>query len=129
MRSTRHVRAVAAAIVSPALALPTGAQAASSCAYDVVNATLHAQMLSPRVVIANAGDGRIAVDGRVCASAQDGAVVATVAATRQIVVASAFAPAADVVVVDERHGRLADTQTGNRSKVSRSHEPGATRCR
>jgi hypothetical protein len=78
---------------------------------------VQAQMLSPRVVIANAGDGRILVDGRVCASSRDGAVVATVAAARQIVVASAFAPAADVVVVDESHGRLADAQGGNRPKV------------
>ena len=36
---------------------------------------------------------------------------------RQIVVASAFPPAADTVVVDERHGRLADPATGRRPKL------------
>ena len=117
MLSHRHLRAVALAIASAALALPAGAQAASSCFYDVANATLQAQMLSPRVVIANAGDGRILVDGRVCASPSDGAVVATVATTDQVVVASAFPPAADLVVVDESHGRLADRRTGHRPKV------------
>ena len=67
-------------------------------------------MLSPRAVIANAGDGRILVDGRACA--------ARLAQTRrQIVVASAFPPAADTVVVDERHGRLADPATGRRPKL------------
>jgi hypothetical protein len=117
MLSHRHLRAVALAIASAALALPAAAHAASTCSYDVANATVHAQMLSPRVVIANAGDGRIVVDGRVCASPSDGAVVATVAATEQVVVASAFPPAADLVVVDERHGRLADARTGHRPKV------------
>jgi Ca2+-binding RTX toxin-like protein len=43
--------------------------------------------------------------------------VATVATARQVVVASAFSPAADTVVVDESHGRLADPATGNRPKV------------
>ena len=65
-------------------------------------------MLSARAVVANAGDGRILVDGRVCG---------TLAQTRQIVVASAFPPAADTVVVDERHGRLADPATGRRPKL------------
>ena len=117
MRFARHTCVGALALACAALALPAGARAASSCSYDVANATVQAQMLSPRVVVANAGDGRILVDGRVCASPSDGAVVATVVATEQIVVASAFAPAKDVVVVDERHGRLADTRTGHRPKV------------
>jgi Ca2+-binding RTX toxin-like protein len=117
MRSRRCIRAAALALASAALVLPAGAQAASSCFYDVANATLQAQMLSPRVVIANAGDGRILVDGRVCASPSDGAVVATVATTDQVVVSSAFPPAADRVVVDERHGRLADARGGHRPKV------------
>jgi hypothetical protein len=65
-------------------------------------------MLSAHVVVAGAGDGRILVDGRVCG---------TVAQTRQIVVASAFPPATDTVVVDERHGRLADPVTGRRPKL------------
>jgi Ca2+-binding RTX toxin-like protein len=117
MRSRRSIRAAALAVASAALALPAAAHAASSCSYDVANATVHAQMLSPRVVIANAGDGRILVDGRVCASPSDGAVVATVATADQVVVSSAFAPAKDVVVVDERHGRLADARTGHRPKV------------
>ena len=38
-------------------------------------------------------------------------------ATAQIVVASAFPPATDTVVVDERHGRLADPATGQRPKL------------
>jgi Ca2+-binding RTX toxin-like protein len=117
MLSHRHLRAVALTVASAALALPAAARAASSCSYDVANATVQAQMLSPRVVIANAGDGRILVDGRVCASPSGGAVVATVATTDQVVVSSAFAPAKDVVVVDERHGRLADRRTGHRPKV------------
>ena len=117
MRSRRHARAAALALAAAALALPVDAQAASSCSYDVANATVQAQMLSPRVVIANAGDGRILLDGRVCAAPGDGAVIATVAATDQVVVSSAFPPAKDVVVVDERHGRLADRRTGHRPKV------------
>ena len=117
MRLPVHLCAVVAAIVATALALPGAATAASSCSYDVANATVHAQMLSPRVVIANAGDGRILVDGHVCATPEQGAVVATVATARQVVVASAFSPAADTVVVDESHGRLADPATGNRPKV------------
>jgi Ca2+-binding RTX toxin-like protein len=117
MLSHRHLRAVALAVASAALALPAAAHAASTCSYDVANATVHAQMLSPRAVIANAGDGRILVDGRVCAAPEDGALVATVAATKQVVVSSAFPPAADLVVVDESRGRLADAATGNRPKV------------
>ena len=117
MRSRRHARAAALALAAAALALPVDAPAASSCSYDVANATVQAQMLSPRVVIANAGDGRILLDGRVCAAPGDGAVIATVAATDQVVVSSAFPPAKDVVVVDERHGRLADRRTGHRPKV------------
>jgi len=105
------------AIVATALALPVGATAASSCSYDVANATVQAQMLSPHVVIANAGDGTILVDGHACTSPEQGAVVATVATACQVVVASAFSPAADTVVVDESHGRLADPATGNRPKV------------
>ena len=117
MPSRAHRLAGALALASAALALPAGAGAAATCSYDAANATVHAQMLSSRVVVANAGDGRILVDGRACASPQDGAVVATVAAARQIVVASAFGPAADTVVVDESHGRLADGATGQRPKV------------
>jgi hypothetical protein len=118
MRPDAQLRAgVLAVIAAAALALPAGASAASSCSYDVAHATVQAQMLSPHVAIANAGDGRILVDGRVCASPENGAVVATVATARQIVVASAFGPAADTVVVDESHGRLADPATGNRPKV------------
>jgi hypothetical protein len=117
MRSRFHRCAGALAVAATALGLPAGAGAASSCSYDVANATVHAQMLSPRVVIANAGDGRILIDGRVCASPENGAVVATVATARQVVVASAFAPATDTVVVDESHGRLVDPATGNRPKI------------
>lgn len=91
-------------VLSAALGLPTGA----TCSYDAATATVQAQMASARIVVANAGDGRILVDGRVCA---------TLAQTRQIVVASAFPPAADTVVVDERHGRLADPATGRRPKL------------
>lgn len=91
-------------ILSAALSLPAGA----TCSYDAGTATVQAQMLSARAVVANAGDGRILVDGRVCG---------TLAKTRQIVVASAFPPAADTVVVDERHGRLADPATGRRPKL------------
>jgi hypothetical protein len=91
--------------VAAALSLPsTGA----TCSYDAATATVQAQMLSARIVVASAGDGRILVDGRACA---------TVAQTRQIIVASAFAPAADAVVVDERRGRLADPVTGRRPKL------------
>jgi hypothetical protein len=90
--------------VAAALSLPsTGA----TCSYDAATATVQAQMLSARIVVASA-DGRILVDGRACA---------TVAQTRQIIVASAFAPAADAVVVDERRGRLADPVTGRRPKL------------
>ena len=100
--------------LTAALSLPsTGA----TCSYDAATATVQAQMHSAQVVVARAGDGRILVDGRACASPQDGALVATVAAARQIVVASSFGPAADTVVVDESHGRLADGATGNRPKV------------
>jgi hypothetical protein len=92
-------------VATAALGLPS---TAATCSYDATTATVQAQMLSAHVVVANAGDGRILVDGRPCA---------TVAQTRQIVVASAFAPAADTVVVDERHGRLADPVTGRRPKL------------
>ena len=51
-------------ILSAALSLPTGA----TCSYDAATATVQAQMLSARTVVANAGDGRILVDGRVCAT-------------------------------------------------------------
>jgi hypothetical protein len=91
-------------VLSAALSLPAG----SSCSYDAATATVQVQMHSARTVVANAGDGRILVDGRVCA---------TVAQTSQIVVASAFPPAADTVVVDERRGRLADPATGRRPKL------------
>jgi hypothetical protein len=91
--------------VAAALSLPsTGA----TCSYDAATATLQAQMLSARIVVASAGDGRILVDGRACS---------TVAQTRQIIVASAFAPAADAVVFDERRGHLADPVTGRRPKL------------
>jgi hypothetical protein len=92
-------------VLTAALTLPTGG---ATCSYDAATATVQAQMLSARVVVANAGDGRILVDGRPCS---------TVAQTRQIVVASAFAPAADTVIVDERRGRLADPVTGRRPKL------------
>jgi Ca2+-binding RTX toxin-like protein len=90
--------------LSAALGLPAG----TTCSYDAATATVQAQMVSARTVVANAGDGRILVDGRVCG---------TLAQTRQIVVASAFPPAADTVVVDERDGRLADPATGRRPKL------------
>ena len=90
--------------LSAALGLPAG----TTCSYDAATATVQAQMASARIVVANAGDGRILVDGRVCA---------TMAQTRQIVVASAFPPAADTVVVDERRGRLADPGTRRRPKL------------
>jgi hypothetical protein len=91
--------------LTAALSLPsTGA----TCSYDAATATLQVQMHSAHIVLGSAGDGRILVDGRACA---------TVAQTRQIVVASAFAPAADAVVVDERRGRLADPVTGRRPKL------------
>jgi hypothetical protein len=89
-------------VLTAALGLPTGG---ATCSYDAATATVQAQMLSAHVVVANAGDGRILVDGRPCA---------TVAQTRQIVVASAFPPAAATVIVDERRGRLADPVTGRR---------------
>ena len=91
-------------LLSAALSVPTGA----TCSYDAATATVQAQMLSARAVVANAGDGRILVDGRMCGM---------LAQTRQIVVASAFPPATDAVVVDERHGRLADPATGRRPKL------------
>jgi hypothetical protein len=91
--------------VTAALSLPSSG---ATCSYDAATATVQAQMLSAHIVVANAGDGRILVDGRACA---------TVAQTRQIVVASAFAPAADTVVVDERRGRLADPVTGRRPRL------------
>jgi hypothetical protein len=91
--------------LTAALSLPsTGA----TCSYDAGTATLQAQMHSARIVVASAGDGRILIDGRACG---------TFAQTRQIVVAGAFAPAADAVVVDERRGRLADPVTGRRPKL------------
>jgi len=89
-------------VLTAALSLPTGG---ATCSYDAATATVQAQMLSAHVVVANAGDGRILVDGRPCA---------TVAQTREIVVASAFPPAADTVIVDERRARLADPVTGRR---------------
>jgi hypothetical protein len=92
-------------VLSAALSLPTGG---ATCSYDAATATVQAQMHSARAVVANAGDGRILVDGHVCG---------TLAQTRQIVVASAFPPAADTVVVDERRGRLADPATGRRPKL------------
>jgi hypothetical protein len=90
--------------LTAALSLPTGA----TCSYDAATATVQAQMLSAHVVVANAGDGRILVDGRACG---------ILSQTRRLVVASAFPPAADAVVVDERHGRLADPATGRRPKL------------
>ena len=87
--------------LTAALGLPT---AGATCSYDAATATVQAQMLSAHVVVADAGDGRILVDG-------------SVAQTRQIVVASAFPPAADTVIVDERRGRLADPVTGRRPKL------------
>jgi hypothetical protein len=92
-------------VLTAALSLPGGV---ATCSHDAATATVQAQMLSARAVVANAGDGRILVDGRVCG---------TLAQTRQIVVASAFPPAAETVVVDERHGRLADPVTGRRPKL------------
>jgi hypothetical protein len=109
--------ALALALASAALALPAAAGAASTCSFDAAGATLQVQMLAPRVVIAGSGDGRIVVDGRPCAVPGAGAFVATAAATRQIVVTSAFQPAADTVVVDESAGRLADPASGRRPKV------------
>ena len=91
-------------ILSAALSLPAG----STCSYDAATATVQAQMLSARTVVGTSGEGRILVDGRVCG---------TLAQTRQIVVASAFPPGTDTVVVDERHGRLADPSSGRRPKV------------
>jgi hypothetical protein len=111
-----HAQLAAVALAVAAIALPSGASAESTCSYDVATATVQAQMLSARVVISNAGDGRILVDGRACRSA-DGALDATLATTRQIVVASAFAPATETVVVDERNGRLENRETGRRPKV------------
>jgi Ca2+-binding RTX toxin-like protein len=90
--------------LSAALGLPTG----PTCTYDASTATVQAQMVSARTVVGNAGDGRILVDGRVCG---------TLAQTRQIVVASAFPPGTDTVVVDERHGRLAEPSSMRRPKV------------
>jgi hypothetical protein len=104
MRATQLVTGVIAAMP---LALPVGAGAASTCSYDAATATVQAQMLSTRTVISAGGD-RILVDGHACG------VLAT---TRQIVVSSDYPPAKDTVVVDERHGRLADPATGNRPKV------------
>jgi hypothetical protein len=74
--------------------LPTGA--ASSCTYDAATATARVQMLSPRTVSRRSGS-QIFVDGQDCGA---------LASTRRIVVASAFGPVADTVVVDESHGRL-----------------------
>ncbi len=91
--------------LTAALSLPTGG---ATCSYDAATATVQAQMLSARVVVANPGDGRILVGGRACA---------TVAQTRRIVVASAFPPAGDTVVADERRGRLADPVTGRRPEL------------
>jgi hypothetical protein len=92
-------------LLSAALSLPNNG---ATCSYDAATATVQAQMLSARVVVADAGDGRILVDGRACG---------TLAQTRQIVVASAYPPAADTVVLDERRGRLADPATGRRPKL------------
>jgi Ca2+-binding RTX toxin-like protein len=80
--------------VASALGVPPGAT--STCSYDAAGATLNVQMLAPRVAIRAGGD-RILVDGHDCG------VKAT---TTTIVVASAYAPAADTVVVDERRGSL-----------------------
>jgi hypothetical protein len=91
-------------VLSAALSLPGGA----TCSYDATTATAQVQMHSARTVVGAARDGRILVDGHACA---------TVAQTRQIVVASAFPPATDTVVVDERRGRLADPATGRRPKL------------
>ena len=77
-----------------ALGVPPGTT--STCSYDAAGATLQVQMLAPRVAIRAGGD-RILVDGRDCAAK---------ATMTTITVASAFPPAADRVVVDERHGRL-----------------------
>jgi Ca2+-binding RTX toxin-like protein len=88
---TAHLATGVLAAVS-ALGVPAGAT--STCSYDAAAGTLNVQMLAPRVGIGAAGD-RVVVDGRVCAAK---------ATTARIVVASAFAPAADTVVVDERHG-------------------------
>ena len=48
-------------VLSAALGLPAG----TTCSYDAATATVQAQMVSARTVVANAGDGRILVDGRV----------------------------------------------------------------
>jgi Ca2+-binding RTX toxin-like protein len=117
MSSRARPLAAALALACAALALPAAAGAASTCSFDVAGATLQVQMLAPRVVIAGSGDGRIVVDGRPCAAPGAGVIVATAAATRQIVVTSAFQPAADTVVVDESAGRLADPASGRRPKV------------
>jgi Ca2+-binding RTX toxin-like protein len=88
---TAHLASGVLAAVS-ALGVPAGAT--STCSYDAATGTLNVQMLAPRVAIGAAGDS-VLVDGRECAAR---------ATTARIVVASAFAPAADTVVVDERHG-------------------------
>jgi hypothetical protein len=90
---TAHPATGVLAAVS-ALGVPAGAT--SSCSYDAASGTLNVQMLAPRVAIRAAGD-RVLVDGRDCAAT---------AMTARIVVASAFGPGADTVVVDERHGRV-----------------------
>jgi hypothetical protein len=107
-RLALSVGSAASVIVAGALSLPAGAGAESTCSYDAATATVRAQMLSTRVVVANPGDGRILVDGRACG---------TVAAARAVVVASAFAPATETVVVDESRGRLSDPATGHRPKI------------
>jgi hypothetical protein len=96
MRTGLLACGVLAAMVACA-APAAGAATGSICAYDAATATAQVQMLSARTVLSRGGDQLLA-DGRPCAP---------LATTRQVVVASAFPPATDSVVVDERHGRLA----------------------
>jgi hypothetical protein len=76
---------------------PAGAATGSICTYDAATATAQVQMLSARTVLSRGGDQLLA-DGHRCAP---------LATTRQVVLASAFPPATETVVVDERQGRLA----------------------
>jgi hypothetical protein len=94
--------------VAPALALPATAGAAATCAYDPATATVQVQMLSARTVLSRGPGGQLAADGRACGA---------LATIEQVIVASAYLPAADTVIVDERRGRLADPATGSRPTI------------
>jgi hypothetical protein len=103
MTGASAVVGVIAALSAPGLPV----SATPTCSFDAATATAQVQMLSPRTVISRGGD-RILVDGQACAA---------LASTRRIVVASAFPPATDTVVVDETHGRLAARRAVNRPEV------------